>query len=479
MSKQRLNVYLGAFINVRGMTVRSFLKKSVPVLIVLAIFYAFYYVKQALPILGGYGAKNLCSCVFVGERQPDDVIKNELGAFPLSLGEFRIDLTDSSAYGSVLGMSTRKAIYRKGLGCTLISQIDEAELRHQRVRLAELPKINQDTVAWPSGNKLSDSVKVNVNLAAIKEIVNRAFEEPGATPKRRTRAILVVYDDQLIAEKYADGFDMHSKQMGWSMTKSLTNAMIGNMVLKGNIKTSQNAAIFEWRQDERRNIKVDDLMRMSSGLNWKENYSGPSHATNMLFKARHVGLFAAESKLRHEPGSVFYYSSGTTNILSRLIRQTYNEDYYYRFPYEEIFYKIGMYSLVMEPDAGGTFVGSSYAYATARDWARFGLLYLHKGMWNGERLLPEDWITYSTTRTSGAPRGEYGAQFWLNAGPPGEPAKRLYPDAPTDLYWADGFEGQNVFIIPSKKLVIVKLSQTTGNALDDNEFLKNIITLLP
>jgi CubicO group peptidase (beta-lactamase class C family) len=263
------------------------------------------------------------------------------------------------------------------------------------------------------------------------------------------------------------------------MTKSLTNAIIGNMSLKGKIKIDQKAPIFEWRQDNRKNIKIDDLMRMSSGLSWKENYSGPSDATNMLFIVKHVSLFAAESKLRYEPGSKFYYSSGTTNIISRLIRQTYNDDYYYRFPYEEIFHKIGMYSLVMELDAGGTFVGSSYAYATARDWARFGLLYLHDGVWNGERLLPAGWVDYSTTRTKGAPRGEYGAQFWLNAGPEGDPSKRLYPDAPTDLYWADGFEGQNVFIIPSKELVIVKLSQTTGNALDDNEFLKNIIALLP
>ncbi len=479
MSKHPLNVYLGAFINVRGMTAGSIIKKTLPVLIILIVVYAIYYAKQALPILGGYGAKNLCSCVFVGERQPESVIENELSAFPLNLGEFRVDYSDSSAYGSVFGLSTRKAIYRKGLGCTLISQIDEAEVRHQKIRVAETPKIDQDTVAWPMGDKLNDTITTGVNVAAVQQVVNEAFAEPSGKAERRTRAILVVYKDQLIAEKYAEGFDKNSKQMGWSMTKSLTNAVIGNMVLKGNIKITQNAAIFEWRQDERRNIKLDDLMRMSSGLNWNESYAGPSDATNMLFRAAHVGLFAAESKLRHEPGTVFYYSSGTTNIISRLIRQTYGEDTYYRFPYEEIFHKIGMYSLVLEPDAGGTFVGSSYAYATARDWARFGLLYLHKGIWNGERLLPEDWIDYSTTRTPGAPRGEYGAQFWLNAGPPGEPGKRIYPDAPMDLYWADGFEGQNVFIVPSKNLVVVKLSQTTGHALDDNAFLKKIIDLLP
>ena len=139
------------------MTVRSFIKKALLLAIGLAIIFAVYYVKQALPILSGYGAKNLCSCVFVGKREVDHVIANELASFPLSLGKFTIDLTDSSAYGSVLGLSTRKAIYRKGLGCTLISQIDEAELRLQKVALPEKPRINQDTIPWPFGNLLNDS----------------------------------------------------------------------------------------------------------------------------------------------------------------------------------------------------------------------------------------------------------------------------------------------------------------------------------
>lgn len=461
------------------MTVRTFLKKSLPIVLGLVVLFTIYYISQALPILSGYGAKNLCSCVYVGNRPAANVIANELASFPLSLGEFKIDPSDSSAYGSVFGLSVRKAIFRKGLGCTLISQIDEAELRNQKIRLAEKPVINQDTIAWPAGNLLNDSIPLNVDQAELQKIVDKAFEEPGDKPARRTRAILVIYKDQLIAEKYADGFDVNSRQMGWSMAKSLTNAMMGNLVMKGKLNLKHNAAIWEWRQDERKNITMDHLMRMSSGLGWNENYSGPSSATNMLFKSRFMGLFAADNKLKDTPGEVFYYSSGTTNILSRLIRQVYNDDKYHRFPYEEIFYKIGMHSLVLEPDASGTFVGSSYAYATARDWGRFGLLYLKDGVWNEERLLPDGWVAYSTTPTPGAKKGEYGAQFWLNAGAADDRKNRIYPDVPTDLYWADGFEGQNVFILPSKQLVVVKLSQTTGNALDDNQFLKDIINVLP
>ena len=111
----------------------------------------------------------------------------------------------------------------------------------------------------------------------------------------------------------------------------------------------------------------------------------------------------------------------------------------------------------MEPDASGTFVGSSYSFATARDWARFGLLYLNDGVWNGEVILPAGWVTYSTTPAPAADLGKYGAQWWLNAGDPQNQQLRKYPDLPPDTYWADGFEEQYVMVIPSKKLVVVRL----------------------
>ena len=134
-----------------------------------------------------------------------------------------------------------------------------------------------------------------------------------------------------------------------------------------------------------------------------------------------------------------------------------------------------MFNTTIEPDAGGTFVGSSYSFATARDWARFGLLYLNKGSFNGEQILPEDWVEYTVTPAPAAEMGEYGAQFWLNAGAPDNKSHRIYPDVPTDLFWADGYEGQNVFILPSKKLVVVKLILSKGDYLYDNLFLSELI----
>jgi CubicO group peptidase (beta-lactamase class C family) len=198
----------------------------------------------------------------------------------------------------------------------------------------------------------------------------------------------------------------------------------------------------------------------------------------MLFKKKDMGIYAADVGVAHKPGEFFYYSSGTTNIISRVVRNTLGDEQYYRFPYEELFYKIGMFNTTIEADAGGTFVGSSYSFGPARDWARFGLLYLNDGVWNGERILPEGWVKYTTTPAKGADKGQYGAQFWLNAGAKDNPNNRYYPDAPTDLFWADGFEGQNVFVIPSKKLVIVKLGLSQGDYMDDNVFLREIVSAI-
>jgi CubicO group peptidase (beta-lactamase class C family) len=442
----------------------------------LALAYGVYYASQAFPILSGYGAKNVCSCVFVGGRDLQSVLDNELSSFTLKLGTFNIDFTDSSATGSVMGFGKKKAIYRKGLGCTLVAEMSEQELRNQKINLPALSPLNQDTIPWPMGNSVSDSLPA-FDTTKINKVIAKAFEEPA--PSRRTRSVLVIYDGKIVGEKYAEGFTKDSKQIGWSMTKSITNALVGILVKQGKLDLAQAAPIETWQKDERKRITLNDLLHMSSGLEWLEDYSGPSGATNMLFKKKDMGVYASEAMLKDEPGKVFYYSSGTTNIISHIIRQTIGDENYYRFPSQELFSKLGINSMVIEPDAGGTFVGSSYSFATARDWARFGLLYLNDGVWNGERILPEGWAKYSSTPALGALMGEYGAHFWLNAGTPGNPSKRTYPDVPTDLFWADGYEGQSVFILPSKKLVIVKLSQSSGNALDDNQFLAGIIEGLP
>lgn len=460
------------------MSAKKIIGLSLFVIFLCALSYGVYYASSAFPIITGYGAKNLCSCAYVSGRSEQSVLDHELSAFPLSIGTFELHPEDSSATASVFGFAKHKAIYRKGLGCTLINEISEAELRTQKFNLpAALP--NQDSIAWPMGNLTRDTLIQDVNYDLLNKTVEDAFAEPGETKNRRTRAILILYNGQLIAEKYAEGFDMNTRQLGWSMAKSVTNALLGMLVRDGKISLTDAAPFEEWKNDSRGAITIDNLMQMSSGLRWEENYSKPSDATNMLFKSKDAGLLASHAPYESEPGKVFEYSSGTSNMLAWIIRNAVGDSAYYTFASERLFKKTGMHSMILEPDAGGTYVGSSYAFATARDWARFGLLFLNDGMFNGERILPEGWSEYSSTPCTGAAMGQYGAQFWLNAGSKEDVAKRMYPDVPPDLYWADGYEGQNVFILPSKDLVVVKLSQSSGNYLDDNKFLADIIKALP
>lgn len=460
------------------MSVKRIVGWSLLIVVAGGLGYGIYYASQAFPIITGYGAKNLCSCAYLSGRSEQSVLDNELSAFPLSIGTFELHPEDSSATASVFGFATHKAVFRKGLGCTLVNEMSEEELRKQTFNLpVALP--NQDSIAWPMGNLVRDTVITGVDYTLLNKTVEEAFAEPGETKNRRTRAIIVIYDGQIIAEKYAEGFDKNTRQLGWSMAKSVTNALIGILVRDGKLSLNDAAPFEEWKNDKRSAITINNLMQMSSGLQWEENYSKPSDATNMLFKSKDAGLLASHSPYESEPGKIFKYSSGTSNMLAWIIRHSVGDSAYYAFASERLFKKTGMHSMILEPDAGGTFVGSSYAFATPRDWGRFGLLFLNDGMFNGERILPEGWSEYSSTPCEGAPIGEYGAQFWLNAGSKTDVVKRVYPDVPPDLYWADGYEGQNVFILPSKDLVVVKLSQSSGNYLDDNQFLANIIKALP
>jgi CubicO group peptidase (beta-lactamase class C family) len=352
-------------------------------------------------------------------------------------------------------------------------------VRNQQFTLATAPNTNQDSILWPNGNLKSDSPLANVDYTEISNALNEACVDVDPTKPGNTLGVVVLYDGQIVGEKYAEGFNQDSKLMGWSMTKSITNALIGILVKEGKLKTEESAPVTEWKDDDRKQITLNNLLQASSGLEWSESYFVPtSDFHNMFIKSDDKGLYAANRKLKFTPNTVFQYSSGTTNILSRMIRQQLGDSAYHAFPYEQLFYKIGMNNTVLEVDASGTFVGSSYCYATARDWARFGLLYLNDGLWNNERILPEGWVKYTTTPAPAAEIGQYGAQWWLNAGSKTNSSIRKYPELPTDAYWADGFEEQYVMVIPSKKLVIARLG-VSHHGFDFSKMALSIIKSLP
>jgi len=442
----------------RGRLITKFLLLVVGVLILLFIW-------KTLPIISGYAAKVVASGVYVAGRPGEDVIRHDLVSFPANLASCKVDSSDSSVTASVLGLAPRKALYRRGLGVTLVSGLSEAEIRSQKVDVAVPPVRDMDTVDWPRGDRVMDWGK---DTARLGTAVGLAFGQGEA--ESGTRAVIVVYHGRLVYERYAPGFDRHTRLTGWSMTKGVTSALAGILVGQHQLALQEPAPVEQWQKDDRRSIRVEDLLQMNSGLSWWELYAGPADATRMLFEEEDMGGFAERSALRHSPGKVFNYSSGTANILSLIIRNKIGTGYY-RWPYEQLFYKTDMYSAVLEPDASGTFVGSSYCYATARDWARFGLLYLRDGVWEGQRVLPQGWVAFTKKDGNNGEGGGYGAMWWLNTD-----GKR-FPGVPSDCYNCDGYEGQYIWVIPSKDLVVVRLALEHGGRLKSAEFLKRIIAV--
>ena len=415
--------------------------------------------------------------MFVAGRSETDVKHEELGDFPFTLGSYEVNLVDSSVTGRVWGMAKRKAIFRKGLGCTLVNDIDESILRQQVFQLAPPLKDNPDSIPWPDGDLIVDSFPATIDRSILNKAVDLAFIEPGMGKKRRTRAVVVVYDGKLVAEKYAPGYDQHSIMHGWSIAKSFVSAFIGILVKDGKLNVKEPAPVTAWKDnDPRRQITLEHLLQQTSGLNFREDYTGYSEVTNMLFNKGDMAAYTESIKLKYKPGTVFNYSSGNSNILSEIVRDRVGDADYYSFPSTRLFQKLGMRSAMLEPDAAGTLVASSYVFATARDYARFGLLYCNNGKWKNEQILPENWVIESHTPPDSNIYKNYGYQFWLKGLDHYYPHHPNFPDVPNDLYYADGYAYQDIYIIPSKKLVVVRLGLTLDRSFDENEFLKNILS---
>lgn len=442
------------------------------------LFFIYPIGKSSISVLSGYSAKAACSCVFVAKRDLQTVIDEELATYKAFI-DVSIDENGKRAIANAAG-TERIAVYREGLGCSLLPEGMAQAEKVEGFTPVALPTENPDSLHWPFGGMDTLPYPTSVNKEKLDAAVEKIFVESNPELLQNTRAALVVYKDKIIAERYAEGFDKNTPLLGWSMTKSVTNALAGILVGQGELDVSERAPIAAWssKDDPRNEITLDHLMRMSSGLDFEEVYFGDADATRMLFMEKSTGDYAIKSKLAHAPDTHWSYSSGTTNIISKIIRERFeNHADYLRFPRKALFNKIGMRSATLEPDAGGTFVGSSFMYATARDWARFGLLYLYDGIWAGERILPEGWVDYSQKRTPTSEHGIYSAQFWNAATKKvGTPMARYWPDLPDDIYYASGFEGQQVVIIPSKDMVIVRLGLTADRAAWDlGAFIKEVL----
>nr|WP_315220248.1 serine hydrolase [uncultured Flavobacterium sp.] len=439
--------------------------KLVAIVLVLVFLYFGFTTYPKLDLISGFSAKSIASGHFMDNRSKELIEKTDNDIPLLNLASNTINEAGRFATSDVYGLKERKAIYREGLGATLINDnfdVNKPYLLPKRTQLVT-------NLPFPYGNiEPKDTLFSNIDYSKLKKAIENAFDRIGQKNKR-TRAVVVLYKDKLIAEKYDRGFTKDSKILGWSMTKSITSSAFGVLAKQRKIDIYKPAPVAEWQKDERKKITINDLLHMNSGLEWEENYSTISDATKMLFEAEDMGKVQMEKPAQFAPNTHWNYSSGTTNLLSRILKNQFKtQQEYLDFWYSAVIDKIGMNSMIVEQDMSGTFVGSSYGWATPRDWSKFGLLYLHKGNWNGEQILDESWVKYTATPTNTS-NGQYGAQFWLNAG-------GKFPDVPRDMFYCSGFQGQMVAIIPSLDMVIVRMGlKEEDQGFDFNEFLKGII----
>ena len=410
-----------------------------------------------LNILAGYSAKNTASSVFLGERSLSFTNTTDNNFSPVNLATNAIDKQKKTASSSVFGLLTRKSIIREGLGSVLtLDKKDEKS----NYKTPKRRKTVNDTIPYPYGNgSHKDSVFESIDYKKLNETVNSIFGV------RKTRAVLVLYKGQIIAEKYSEGFTKDSRILGWSMTKSIMSTVFGILEHQQKINIQDKAPVESWQNDARKEITIHNLLQMNSGLEWDENYDEISDATKMLFLERDMTKVQEEKPLIGKPNETWNYSSGTSNLLSGILRDQFNNHQsYLDFWYTNLIDKIGMNSMILESDLAGNYVASSYAWATTRDWGKFGLLYLHNGAWNGEELFTKEWVDYVTTPTPTS-NGSYGAQFWLNT-------EKQLKDVSQNMYFADGYQGQRVYILPDEDLVIVRFGLSW---FEENEFLKGII----
>jgi CubicO group peptidase (beta-lactamase class C family) len=439
---------------------RSLLLASIFMIVVTG----FYFYPQ-LSIATGYAAKKVCTCTLATGRALEEVEHNDLYFNILTIVRNKINSDNASVTSSIFGLAPQTAVYKPGIGCILLNGVDDYHVVFPKYFAPTDSKVD---TAFSVVKKMTTGIDSIGLLAAVAD----AFDADDRLDHKRTTAVVVIHRDTLVAERYSKPFDVNTPQLGWSMTKSLMNTFAGLLVYEGKITQDQQPLFEVWKKDARKQITLTHMLQMNSGLEWEEDYTSVSDATSMLYKSEDVSAIALQKPLSHDPGKYWYYSSGTSNLLSRYFRNIIgNDEAYHIYLKEKLFDVIGMHTAFIETDETGTFIGSSYGYATPRDWAKFGLLYLHDGVWKGRRILPQNWVAFSRTGATGS-NGKYGAQFWLNQ-------KGIqYPDAPNDMLIADGYQGQFVFIIPSHDAVIVRMG-TGGEHFDPNIFMKNILAALP
>jgi CubicO group peptidase (beta-lactamase class C family) len=406
----------------------------------------------------GYVSHQLCSAVFVGGQEPDRVYREAIAPVSAALApvlRYRVDRDRAEVRASLAGLAESRAVYRPPLGC-----VNATGTTPPTVLGAAPPRAATPALLAP----IAGPEPVIATDPALSRALDRVFEESAQPPYRRTQAVVVVHRDRIVAERYAPGIGIDTPLPGWSVSKSVTNALLGVLVRQGRLDMNAPAPIAAWADptDPRHAITPDQLLRMTSGLNAGQSLHDVSPfdpSAQMLFVEPDMAAFAARAPLAHAPGSHWNYTDPNTLLLARIVRDLAGGDAAstLAFVHRELFDKLGMRHTTFEFDAAGTPIGASHVWAPARDWARFGLLYLQDGVVGGERLLPAGWVDASARSTPGSEHVGYGAGFWTNRGIGDGADHRIAAGMPADAFMARGSHGQYVVIVPSQQLVIVRL----------------------
>lgn len=447
---------------------------------VIGLAYGLNFLNRLGPMPSGYVSHTICSGMFISGRDYEDLLANDIPTLERRLTRSQVDgNTITTKFGFWPFGYTSRSVYRPGLGCARLEGGSVDELQGPASLQPDIaPTLRQD-LAWPQLTEQPEAV----DTAALNLALNRAFSDTATDYEARqnTRAIVIFHKGQLIAERYAEGFGPEMPLNSWSMTKSATSALVGILVGEGQIKLSDTTGLRGWDDpsDLRSKVTVEHLLHMTSGLEFNEGYENDpiSDVNFMLMKARDLPEFAEQYPVTAEPGTRWSYQTASPVLLGRIIRDSFNtEEAYRHFHQRALFNKLGMQNAHYQMDGGGTYVGGAFLYATARDWARFGLMYLNDGIVNGEQILPKGWVELSTTPTEASQKARaYAAQFWLNR-PSAQP---MMPDIPEDAYAARGHYGQSTFIIPSRQVVVVRMGQTFDpDAWDMEAFLVDVLAAI-
>lgn len=397
------------------------------------------YARNAPEMLVNVSAKLGCSLYYVSGFDKEQV-KEDIAIYsPLfKTVSINFEETANQVTANLIGASA-SATYRSPIGCTLDSE---------KQTNANLNKLS--IVRPVSDDRLPVAIDGDLQTRLGQKILSD--KEEGLD----TRALLVIQDGSIIGESYATGFDRETRFIGWSMAKSFTGTLVGYLDHKGLVKNSSGTIFREWEDEQHKEkITLQHLLTMTSGLHFEEVYEPGTDATRMLFVDDSAVSRPLNNPVVDTPGVDWQYSSGTANLLALYVHRALGDDTQRtaELLYEEMFPAFGMNSAVMEFDASGVFVGSSFMYATARDWARLALIWLNGGRRDDQRLLSPGWMEKALTPNTSENEQRYGYQLWLNRG--GD--EKRWQNAPENSFAARGNRGQLVMVIPELELIIVRL----------------------